>query len=101
MYSLKALFLLLAFKYTTGSYNNTVITKAEIAVRFPTNPNANFINGADTSHRMLVESSYSQVGSALYGNSTGDLLGLRGVVISDDGLIIAFSSCKYFLFHCL
>ena len=95
MYGFKALYLLLALKYSSNS--NTVIAKAEIAARFPTNPNANFISEADTSHRMLVESSYTQVGDSFHGDS-GDLIGFRGVVISDDGLIIAFSSCKYFFF---
>ena len=97
MYGSKALYLLLALN-EYSSYNNTVIAKPEIAAQFSTNPNANFTSEFDISHRMIVESSYSQVGTTFYGDSTGDLLGSRVVVISDDGLIIAFSSRKYFFF---
>ena len=92
MNRLKALYLFLALKYSRNNY--TVIATPELAARFPTNPYANVFDEADISHRKLAESSYSQVGSTFYGDSTGNSLGKRGVFISDDGLIIAFSSRK-------
>ena len=79
--------------------NNTAFTVAETAARFPTNPNANFSKVADSSHRMLVESSYTQVGESIIGYSTNRMIGKNGVVISDDGLIIAFSSGKNIVFQ--
>ena len=93
----KALYLLLALNCYSNS--NTVIAKPGVAARFPTNPNANFINGADSSHRMLVQSSYTQVGESIIGYSTNRMIGKNGVVISDDGLIIAFSSGKNIVFQ--
>ena len=92
MISKKALFLFLV--QNCYSYYNTVVAKPEIAARFPMNPNANFSKEPDSSHRMLVETSYTQVGESINGDSSNHLIGYTGgVFISDDGLIIAFSSC--------